>query len=282
MEHNIKSRRGLTFVEVLGILVVISVLLSVVSAGVLARINRSRVESTVSNLEKLETALARYAALPEASGLMPFTKGRGIVRTADGPGPDASLDENDNGTPEFCLEAVLLATRTLDRLPDWRTGRDPVQGGAIQPADIVGWNRQLRAFTAGLKPDGSPAASVQDWSKVVRSECAPVDTGIAASAVGTNAGGGLMSVHGVNFYLDGSSGLPDGRCAYVVFPGLSLADCAMLSKKINGALNVIDTKRPDSEASRRQSSGRFVVDARAASADADGTFTAFCYLKNTR
>lgn len=278
MKPDIKSRPGLTFVEVLGVLVVISVLLSVVSAGVLARINRSRVESTVSNLAKLEAALARYLALPESSGRIPFTKGRGIVRTADGPGPGAGLDETAGGSSEFCLEAVLLATRTLDRLPDWRMGRDPVQGGGIQPAGIVGWNRPLRAFMAGLKADGTPAASVQDWSKVVRSECAPVDTELAAADVGTNAGGGLMSAHGVNFYLDGAAGLPGGRCAYVVLPGLSLADCARLSAKINGALNVIDTRSPGSEAGRRQAAGRFVVDARPAAADAAGTFTAFYHL----
>ncbi|MDR2673796.1 MAG: type II secretion system GspH family protein, partial [Opitutaceae bacterium] len=74
MKHNIKSRKGFTLVEMLGVLAIIAILISVISVGVLSAINRARIVATLSNFKNLETAALSYVALNESAGQLPLTK----------------------------------------------------------------------------------------------------------------------------------------------------------------------------------------------------------------
>ncbi|MDF9828345.1 prepilin-type N-terminal cleavage/methylation domain-containing protein [Ereboglobus sp. PH5-10] len=276
MKHNkINSRKGFTLVEMLGVLAIIAILISVISVGVLSAINRARTVATVSNFKNLETALLSYIALPEAAGRLPLTKSPNAIPLV------ANLAQNATDVASGLttgalqntahMETIFLAAGTLERLPNWRMGLDAVQSGMDMSAER-GWNRKRSAWSNVAAVSGGTLGS-NDWSKYVRTECAPTATKAEVANPGKDIGAGLMHANGVQFKIDGSSYLPLGtRTAYVVLPGLSLKDAEKLSEELNGSLNDMDTK----EGLNAQARGRFVTDGVAA----DGVVTAFYYLAN--
>lgn len=269
MKNNIKSAKGFTLVEMLGVLAIIAILISVISVGVLAAINRARIVSTLSNFKNLETATLAYVAMPESSGQIPLTKATSISTV------QTTLANSPAGTAlalaaqtDLHLEAIYMQVGTLERYPQWRAGTDAMQSGNIDLQKERAWNRKMSKWSeenvAGAGTFGN------NWIDCVRAECAVVDQ---AAIPGTYNANGMMGATGVNFYLDGNSDLPQAtRCAYVVLPGLSLKDAEKISEEINGALNTMDIKNNIIV----QTGGRFVTDG----TQIDGAVTGYFFLAN--
>jgi prepilin-type N-terminal cleavage/methylation domain-containing protein len=255
MKHNIKSRKGFTLVEMLGVLAIIAILISVISVGVLSAINRARIVSAISNFKNIETATLAYVALNESSGKVPYTKLPAGIPTvtlltnAAVASADVALANQSN----MHLEIVYQAAGTLEKYPTWRVGTDALQNGLVL-ANERGWNRKKGKW-AILNTAGA-ALIAQSWATYCRTECAPVDDG-ADPGARTGIANGLMSATGVNFRTDGVTNLVAGsRVVYVVLPGLTIKDAEKLSEEINGSLNDMDIRN----GTVKQNRGRFVTD----------------------
>ena len=275
-----KFRKGFTLVEMLGVLAIIAILMSIVAVGVLSAINRTRIVATMSNFKNLETAILGFVALPEASGKLPLTKhatsttipvADALGNTATTPMVGATAAQLKN----LHLEIPFLSSGLLERTPTWRVGMDGVATGRVNLAIDFGWNRNRGAFASVNKTSPATAVAGNDWTDYVRTECAPVDTTITSATAGSlHTDGAMMTANGVNFFIDGSSSLPNGtRVAYVVIPGLSLKDAVKLSEELNGSLN--DTDLDAVAPVEEQHRGRFVFDA-----PTGDSVTGFYFLAN--
>jgi prepilin-type N-terminal cleavage/methylation domain-containing protein len=256
MKRNIKSHKGFTLVEMLGVLAIIAILISVISVGVLSAINRARIVSAISNFKNIETATLAYVALNESSGKVPFTKNAGGIPTvtnltntaADGTALAAGAQNS------LHLEIVYQAAGTLEKYPTWRVGTDALQNGLVL-ADERGWNRKKNKW-AEVNTDGVTAASNQSWATYCRTECAPVAPAATDPGILTDIANGQMVAAGVNFRTDGVTPLVAGsRVVYVVLPGLTIKDAEKLSEEINGSLNDMDIRN----GTIKQNRGRFVT-----------------------
>jgi prepilin-type N-terminal cleavage/methylation domain-containing protein len=254
MKHNIKSRKGFTLVEMLGVLAIIAILISVISVGVLAAINRARIVATISNFKNLETAALSYIALNESSGKLPLTKSGtlGTVASTTGTGALSTIALADQGS--LHLETVFLAAGTLEKYPNWRVGNDPLQNGIVL-ANERGWNRKINRWST-QSADGIALTGTNNWLPFCRAECALSGTAVTPGTY--NANGTMDNAGLVNFKLDGSTSLPiNARVAYVVLPGLTPKDAEKLSEEINGSLNDITLR--GAAPVYEQTRGRFVT-----------------------
>ncbi|MDR0352012.1 MAG: prepilin-type N-terminal cleavage/methylation domain-containing protein [Opitutaceae bacterium] len=272
MKHTIKSRKGFTLVEMLGVLAIIAILISVISVGVLSAINRARIVATISNFKNLETAALSYVALNESAGQLPLTKADFAIPSrlnlARNSGAGANFAVGSQGP--LHLEAIFLAAGTLERYPNWRVGRDALQSGQAL-LNEAGWNRKASSW-ADVNANGVAVANYNDWANYVRAECAPSAPSIVP---GTYDATGMNDATGVNFRIDGSTNLsPSVRVGYVVIPGMSLKDAEKISEEINGALNDMDIAA--SSPVLDQTAGRFAIEGSAP--QADGTVTGYYYL----
>jgi len=92
-------------------------------------------------------------------------------------------------------------------------------------------------------------------------ECAVVD----AAFVQVNG-----PVNGINFRLDGTTLLPTGRCAYVVYPKTPINDARSLAYELNSSSLMDDT---DPNAPVAQTRGRVIYNA-----PVGGVTTVYVYL----
>ncbi len=217
MKNTMKSKKGFTLIEMLGVLAIIAILVSIVAVGVLKAINRSRIVSTVANFKTYETAMLAFVTLPETLGFLPITEGASNYTTSVptiGGTPGANATDPDL----YTLGQVFLGAGVLERMPTFRVGRElPFASGSDVQAV---WSQSDVAWL------DTPVANAK-FTTQKKARCEAV---VATATIGL----------GTNFALGGggTASVPVGATiAYVVVPQVSSADAVELSKEVNGSLN---------------------------------------------
>lgn len=241
--NNIKSAKGFTLVEMLGVLAIIAILVSIVSVGVMTAIKSARVTGTIANLKNYETALAAHITLNEGNGFIPITKGAIKKRAA------ATLTQNN-----LHLGQVLLASGAFESLPTWRIGRE--SKNAAQTVNAA-WDIEKGEFW----DNGGSATTLINWTDRIRAEAVTaLDQDPATAVINDTAGT-------ASFALPVT--VPTGATiAYVKIPGVSISDAVKLSEALNRGSNTATVSSPS------QIVGRFVFSAGTTTDDGSGPVTA--------
>jgi len=229
MKRNMKSTKGFTLVEMLGVLAIIAILVSVVSVGVMSAIRSARITGTVANLKNYETAVAAHIAFNEGNGFIPLTKGATTPLAATGV-----------AQANVHVGQVLLASGAFEQLPAWRVGKEILGANSTLHAT---WNVDQSIF------EGTAATSI--WTDRARAECVIAGAPSATSALideGANT---------ATFVLNRPI-VQGAKIVYVKIPNVSIADAIELSKSINR--KEVNTA---TEINPVQRIGKFVFDASA-------------------
>jgi prepilin-type N-terminal cleavage/methylation domain-containing protein len=228
-----KALRGFSLIEILVVVTIIAVLIAIlipVTAKVLTNARLNAACSEVINLRQLASEAAT-----RLGGTLPLTEG---ITNMNQVSIDATLrqwlgSENDAGRI-FHLNGLLsldnvfmsMSPPMMDNYYVSSFGRTVVRNivnpplrynsetGDYTARALTGTNR-YRAWTDGLG----------DSSRI---ECAPVLPTFVQNQV-------VNTVGGVNFRLDGVNLLPAGRCVYMVYENVPMAEAYELSKRLNPA-----------------------------------------------
>jgi prepilin-type N-terminal cleavage/methylation domain-containing protein len=266
MKSNIKSTKGFTLVEMLGVLAIIAILISVIAVGVLAAINRAAVVATASNFKNMETAIVGFVALPASGGTIPLTEGNGDI--IDIVNDNIVTIESDPDDGSYTLNQVLVASGLIDRQISWRLGRDGAN--RVNLAAERTFRISKNAFNS--EDDDTNATGDTNWTDVNRAEASKV---VAAAMTSNGIDTDEFAISGVDFWLDGRSGLQASRAAYAILKEVSIKDACALSRELNGVFD--DTDSPafkNAPNTTWQGRGRFVF---AASTNATNV-TCYYYL----
>ncbi|AHF89630.1 hypothetical protein OPIT5_04645 [Opitutaceae bacterium TAV5] len=272
MKRNIKSTKGFTLVEMLGVLAIIAILISVIAVGVMSAINRARIVATTANFKNIETAVVGYVALNTSGGTVPLTEASG-TSASDG----VPLLDGTNGVTYvadssgyYTLNQVLISAGLLDNNISWRVGKDGLTQVNLGNEKVFRLSKVAFNDTSSGNP---PSGSGNNWDDYNRAEACKVaaagtffDDADDPTTFGTTPFDDVAAT-GLNFLLDGKTPLKASRVAYVVLKGVSYKDATKLSQEINGALD-------DSEESplEDQFKGRFIYQA-----GTDATDPVDCY-----
>ena len=247
------------------VLAIIGILTSILIPAVSKAQSRARVTSAVAEINSARTAVVEGAA--RNGGTLPLTEG--VTDTVGWDPTDfaTAADRTRTGTAAFFNNGARLDQMLLSMNP---AVLDSVFTSKFAPGAALTWPANAGRLTwntnTGTWQTSSPT-SVANWTANVsqvtatRMECAVVDAGFVL------ANG---PVNGINFLIDGITNLPNGRCAYVVYPKAPINDARSLAYELNSS-SLMDDTNPNAPVA--QTRGRVIY-----AEPVGGTTTVYVYL----
>ena len=225
--HRPKATRGFTLIEILVVVTIIALLIAIIIPVTQKALANARLNAATSEIINLRQFASDAAT--DMGGTLPLTEGITaldqvvLVDISLGGGNETARLVNLNAV--LSLDNVFMSMKPpmMDDFYQSPFGLTIAKSRVDPP---LRYDKETRSYYAPIQ--GRTYTQLDGFGDSSRIECAPVQTAFRTTT-SVNAAGGI------NFLLDGVNSLPAGRCVFMVYESVPMAEAYELSKRLNPA-----------------------------------------------
>ncbi len=231
-----KKKHGFTLIEILVVVTIIALLVGVFVPLTSRALSNARINSAVAEMRNLTTISG--VAMSELGGFLPLTEGITNMDQVSNGLLGGRLAGTTTVNQLFHLNALISLDNVFMSLKKERPMEDYYEsplGLTIQKSRVlppVRYNTITGDYEVAPLPAGQyfQREGFGDSSSI---ECALVNPAFQVTIPLDGRSNQVNAAGGVNFLLDGVNSLPAGRCVFMIYENVPMAEAYELSRRLN-------------------------------------------------